>query len=352
MLKPPLQIMDARNSGTTLRLLTGLLSAQRFSSVITGDASLKQRPMGELIEALKRMGGKVRSSNRGGAPVFIFPREEELKGIKYESGVPSAQIKSALLLAGLYAKGETEIKEILPTRDHTERLMKYMGAEIEKRGNVVVLHGGGLRGQSIFVPGDLSSAAFFIVLATLLRGSKIHIHSVGLNHLRIGILEVIQKMGGNILIQYDRNGDEWGEPVGSIQVAFSELTGVEISAPLAVRLVDEIPLVALLATQAQGVTKILGAGMARFKETDRLRAITVELNRMGASIKDFKEGLVIEGPTPLHGQILNSYGDHRIAMTLALAGIIAKGETEIDSMDSVKYSFPGFVNSLKKLGVR
>src|SRR3989338_4292819 len=351
-LKKPSHVLDVANSGTTLRLLTGLLSAQKFSSVITGDRSLVRRPTGELLRLLRSMGAHLQAHESTYAPIYIYPAPEPLKALFCEPTQASAQIKSAVLLAGLYAEGITEIQETVPTRDHTERLLRYFGASLSTSERRIQLQGSltqgsSLQARSIDIPGDLSSASFLIALAILLPNSKLEIPSVGLNPTRMGFLDVITSMGAPLHIT-QKNEDSY-EPVGSLEISSSSLTPTKISGALSVRTMDELPLVALLATQAQGETHISDAKALRTKECDRIHAMTQELRRMGAQIEECEDGWGIAGPTRLQGTGVKSYGDHRIAMTLILAGMIAESETEIDSIDCISVSFPNFLQTLSSL---
>ncbi|MBI3018420.1 MAG: 3-phosphoshikimate 1-carboxyvinyltransferase [Deltaproteobacteria bacterium] len=351
-LKKPSHVLDVANSGTTLRLLTGLLSAQKFSSVITGDRSLVRRPTGELLKLLRSMGAHLQAHEDTYAPIHIYPPRESLKAIFCEPVHPSAQTKSAVLLAGLYAEGVTGIQETVPTRDHTERLLQYLGASLSTREGRLELQGvpfqgSPLQARSIDIPGDLSSAYFLIALTLVLPHSKLEISSVGLNPTRMGFLEALTSMGASL--QCTKESEDSYEPIGSLEVSSSSLTSTKISGALSVRTIDELPLVALLATQAQGETRISDAKALRHKECDRIYAMTQELRRMGAQIEEHEDGWVISGPTRLQGTFVKSYGDHRVAMTLILAGMIAESETEIDSIDCISISFPNFLPTLLTL---
>lgn len=346
-LKKPSHVLDVANSGTTLRLLMGILSAQKFSSVITGDRSLVRRPSGELLKLLRSMGAHLTAHEDTYAPIHVYPAQGPLKAIFCEPAHPSAQTKSALLLAGLTAEGVTEIKETVPTRDHTERLLRYLGASLSIREGRIQLQASPLYAQSINIPGDLSSASFLMALTLLLPNSKLEILSVGLNPTRMGFLNVLTSMGASFHITKE-NTDSF-EPLGSLEVSSSSLTSTNVCGALSVQTIDELPLVALLATQAQGETQLSDAKALRYKECDRIDAMTQELRRMGAQIEERDDGWVISGPTPLQGAQVKSYGDHRIAMTLILAGMIAHGETEIDSVDCISISFPNFLQTLSPL---
>jgi 3-phosphoshikimate 1-carboxyvinyltransferase len=334
-------VLDCQNSGTTMRLLCGLLAGQSFYSVLTGDASLTRRPMDRIIEPLSAMGGEIfaRDSNRYPPLTIIGQR---LVGLShFELPLASAQLKSALLLAGLFAKGKTAIQEPIPCRDHTERMLKDFGAQITVQGNVIEIQGGGeLKARELQVPGDFSSAAFLIASALIVPGSEVKIYNVGLNPTRVGLLSVLERMGAKIQV---RNKRTWAqEPVGDLYVEHSELSGTELGGPVVPSLIDEIPVLTVLATQASGTTVIRDAGELRVKESDRLRALTTELGRLGARIQELPDGLVIQGGRPLVGAKVNSYGDHRIAMALAVAAKAAEGITEIQDSRCVEISFPNF----------
>ncbi|HBQ20895.1 MAG: 3-phosphoshikimate 1-carboxyvinyltransferase [Deltaproteobacteria bacterium GWA2_38_16] len=347
-LKKPSHVLDVGDSGTTLRLLTGILSAQKFSSVITGGDSLVRRPVKELLYLLRSMGAHVEGHEDDSyPPVHLYPVTKKLVAITCKPSTVSAQIKSALLLAGLYVEGQTVIQETIHTRDHTERLLKLFGAAVREVDSKVQLTPSELQGQSVTIPGDISAASFFITLALLLPESELEVEEVGLNFTRTGFLDVIQAMGATCEI--DPLIKDSYEPTGRIFVKASPLKGVTVSKELTIRTIDELPLVALLATQAHGETKILDAGNLRFKESDRLKAVALELSRLGAHIEEEESGLVIQGPTPLKGAKVKSYHDHRMAMMLMLAGMISEGETQIDSIECISKSFPNFLMVLGKL---
>lgn len=345
-LKPPKSTLDAGNSGTTMRLLAGILAGQPFPSTLSGDESLKRRPMGRIIEPLERMGARI-ESHKGRAPLTI--RGGRLKGICYELPVASAQVKSCLLLAGLYAQGETIVVEPIPTRDHTERLLERLGADLRREGNELTVIGGReLEGFEMEVPGDLSSAAFLIAAATLVPKSELVIHDVGVNPTRTGFLECLRAMGEEVEVL--REWEQGGEPVADLVArAASKLRAVEVGGALIPRLIDEIPLLAVLATQAEGTTVIRDARELRFKETDRLRAAALNLQRMGAQVEERPDGLVIPGPQRLKGARIESHGDHRIAMAFAIAALIAEGPTTIEGAEWADISFPGFFELLDTL---
>lgn len=342
--KEPEEILYSGNSGTTVRLLSGLLSGQDFFSILDGDASLRKRPMERVIEPLRKMGAKIYARERDSLlPMAI--KGGNLRGITYELKISSAQVKSAIILSAIFADGETVIKENLRSRDHTERMLKWLGADVKVEDKTIKIKGGSkISGGEIIVPGDISSASFFICGALLLKGSKIAIENVGLNPTRTGILEILKRMGAYIKILDLYN--QCNEEIGEIEVRYSQLKGVEIEGDEIPSIIDEIPLVSLLATQAEGITKIKGAKELRYKESDRIHAICNSLGKMGAKIEENEDGITVEGPTPLRGGRVSSYGDHRIAMTLLIASLIAKGKTIIDNLNCIEISYPNFIKDL------
>ncbi len=338
-------ILDAGNSGTTIRLLSGLLAGLPFESTITGDKSLQKRPMKRIIDPLSQMGAKIFAGDNNKPPISI--KGQKLTPIFYTMPVASAQVKTAIMIAGLLCDGTTTIIEKYQSRDHTERMFKYLGASISTAFPKIEIRGGQLTSADIFVPGDISSAIFFVVAALLVKNSNIKLKNVGLNPTRTGCLTALKKMGANISITPDEIRNE--ELLGTIEVSSSDLKAINIGAEDIPSMIDEIPILALAATQAKGKTIILGAEELRFKESDRLKAITDGLKRLGASIIEKSDGLEIDGPTPLIGAETESYGDHRLAMTMAVAGLIAKGETKINNFEAVNISFPEFMNNLQML---
>lgn len=341
------RIIDVRNSGTTIRLLTGLLSAQPFFSVLSGDSSVRNRPMKRVVEPLRKMGARIQGREEGNkAPLAI--QGGLLMGINYDSPIPSAQVKSALLLAGLYAQGSTEIREPSPSRDHTERMLGLFGAKIEAgKGSAKIVGGEGLRAQEIDIPGDLSSAAFFLVAGLISKDSEITIKGVGINHTRKGIIEILERMGGDLRL--DNLQEISGEPRADITVRSSRLKGVRIDGELVVRSIDELPILCGAAAVAEGETIIQGAGELRVKETDRLRAMANELRRFGVDVEEYPEGIRIVGRERLKGSTSFSYGDHRVAMTLAILGLVTEGKTIVVDTSCIKSSFPGFLELLGRL---
>ena len=346
-LQEPKDILDVGNSGTTIRLLAGLLSGQKFYSVLNGDNSIRRRPMKRVIQPLKLMGANIWGrDNSQLAPLSI--KGSKIRPIRYTLPVASAQVKSALLLAGLYAAGETVIKEPLSTRDHTERMLKIMQADIKISSSEIELRGGKeLKGTEIFIPGDISSAAYFIVAASILKGSQIIIKQVGVNPTRTGIIEILKKMGSKInLLNYQIKSNE---PQADLKIEYSSLKGIEIGEKDVPFLIDELPLIAVIATQAQGKTIVKGAKELRVKETDRIKAIVSELKKMRADIEEREDGFVVKGPSKLKGAVCESYNDHRIAMSLAIAALLAEGKTIIKNPECIDISFPGFKKTLQKL---
>lgn len=346
-LKEPEDIIDVGNSGTTIRLLIGLLAAQRFFSVITGDSSIRRRPMKRVVRPLRMMGAEIYGRDGGDlAPIAISGRR--LNPINYPMPVASAQVKSALLLASLYANGKGLIIEPVRSRDHTERMLTFFGANIDVKGLSVSIEGDqNLNAQKVEVPGDISSAAFFIVAATVIDGSEIIIKKVGINPTRSGILDILKEMGADIRIDNKRIVS--GEPVADICVRSSRLKGVEIKGDIIPRVIDEIPILCIAASLAEGETVIRDAGELRVKETDRISAMVIELKRIGVSAEEMPDGLRIAGGKPMSGCTCLSYGDHRIAMSLAIAGLVAGGETIIEDTECINTSFPGFEKLLIEL---
>jgi 3-phosphoshikimate 1-carboxyvinyltransferase len=339
--------IDAGNSGTTARLLAGFSAGRTARCRIDGDASLRARPMARVAEPLVRMGARVTLSDGGTLPALI--EGGALRAISYVMPVPSAQVKSAILIAALAAEGDTTVVERTPTRDHTEIMMRTMGAEISRDSDGITLRGGSrLEGVSITVPGDFSSAAFFIVAALLVPGSRVHLPFTGVNPRRIALLSVLQAMGARASIETLQT--ESAEPAGDIVAAHSELEAarVEDAATIAA-LIDEIPVLAVAATQAHGRTTIRGAAELRLKESDRIAAMARNLRRLGARVEEFDDGLAVEGPTRLRGAQVSSFGDHRVAMAMAVAGLVAEGRTEIDDASVVGVSYPHFFRDLRAL---
>ncbi|MDD2372660.1 MAG: 3-phosphoshikimate 1-carboxyvinyltransferase [Syntrophomonadaceae bacterium] len=347
-LKEPNRVLDCGNSGTTMRLLTGVLSAQPFFSVLTGDHSLNQRPMRRVIEPLQLMGAELQGRQGGNYPPLAI-KGGKLKGINYSSPVASAQVKTAILLAALNANGVTEIWEPEKSRDHSENMLAAMGASIQVDGlGIQIQSGQELSALEFLVPGDISAAAFFLVAATIVPGSELKICDIGVNPTRTGIIEVLQQMGANIKLENQRTIG--GEKMADIIVTASQLKGVKIEGEIIPRLIDELPVLAVAMAVAEGESEVREAGELRIKETDRIAAICGELGKMGVAIAELEDGFRIKGKEQqLQGVRVDSHGDHRIAMSLAVAGLIAEGETIIGNAEAVNISFPSFWNTLEKI---
>lgn len=344
----PDDTIDAGNSGTTARLLSGILSGQDFFSSITGDPYLRTRPMDRVVIPLSLMGARIWGrDNAKKLPLAILGTK--LRGINYRLPMASAQVKSAILLAGLYAEGETEIVEPEPTRDHTERMLSHFGVRIEKDGCTIKVRGPQKLGpgRELSIPADISSAAFFVVAALINPNSEILIKNVGLNPSRTGVLEVLKRMEGDIEVVNRR--EENGEYIGDLLAKSSTLKAAEIGGEIIPRTIDELPIIAVAACYAEGQTVIRDAKELRVKETDRIRAMTLELRKFGADIDEQDDGMVITGREILKGTTCSSWGDHRIAMALAVAATRAEGTTQIKDAECVSVSFPGFFDILKAL---
>ncbi len=339
-------VLNAGNSGTTTRMLAGLLSAQPFLSVITGDASLRSRPMGRVIHPLKLMGAQIWArKNDTQAPLVI--RGGELHGLSYTLPVARAQLKSALLLAGLHAEGQTVLVEPVVSRDHSERMLKAMGAPITARGTSVTISAGTLKAMDLVVPGDISSAAFWLVAGAIHPDARIKVLNTGINPTRDGIIQVLRAMGASLKVENERIVS--GEPVADITVESSRLKGIKISGAVIPRVIDELPVVAVAAAAAQGTTTIKDAGELRVKESDRISATVSQLSRLGADIEELPDGMVIHGGKKLRGALCRSHHDHRLAMSLAVAALIAEGETGIDGAEAASISYPAFWQELERL---
>ena len=350
-LQEPETPLDCINSGTTARLTTGLLAGQPFFSVLTGSPQLRKRPMGRVTEPLGRMGARIFGRDQGRLlPLALVG--SPLQGIEYHLPVASAQVKSAILLAGLYARGLTVIKEPGPARDHTERMLVSMGAPIERKGAYISSEQPAreLSPLDITVPGDFSSAAFLLAAGAIIPGSDILIRNVGVNPTRRGLLDALVAMGADITL--DRWRESGGEPVGDLHIRFSELRAIELGGEQIVTLIDELPVLAVIATQARGETIVRDAGELRVKETDRIATTVTELRKLGADIEERPDGFIVRGPTPLTGARVWSHGDHRLAMALTVAGLAARGVTTVEEIACAADSFPGFVDTLRSVGAK
>ena len=346
-LTEPEQPLDCGNSGTGLRLLAGVLAGQSFCSILTGDASLRSRPMGRVVNPLRMMGATIQG-RKGGALAPLAIQGGALKGITYHSPVSSAQIKSVVLLAGLFAEGETRFSEPLPSRDHTERLFRSLGIPCEVKGQTLVLSGHPtFAAKDLVVPGDVSAAAFFIVGASLVPDSEITIVNVGLNPARTGILEVLGEMGADIRILNRR--DQGGEPVGDLVVRHAPLRGLSISSTQVPTMIDEFPIFCVAAALAEGETTVTGAEELRVKETDRIHTMATELTKLNVAVQETPDGFILQGRATVKGGPCLSHGDHRVAMALAIAALAGNTPTTIHDTDCIATSYPQFHDNLLDL---
>lgn len=348
-LQAPATALDCHNAGTCMRLIAGILAGQRFASVLDGSAQLRKRPMRRITEPLRLMGAQI-EDNAGRAPLRIAPAA--LQGVTYEMPVASAQVKSAVLLAGLYAHGVTRVRQPGPARDHTERMLQAMGLAVDSDGSWISLQpptgDQALRALDLTVPGDISSAAFVLIAAAITPHSQVVIENVGLNDTRTGLLGLLQAMGAPIQAQNRR--ESGGEPVGDLTTTFAEMHGAEAGGDVVVRAIDEFPIWAVAASQAAGRSVLRDAAELRVKEVDRIARLAGELRRMGIGVEEREDGFVIEGPTRPRGARVDSHGDHRLGMALAVAALVADGPTTIDGADCISDSFPGFVPTMQRLG--
>lgn len=350
-LTAPAGILDCGNSGTTTRLLSGVLAAQHFNSVLSGDASIQRRPMKRIMIPLRAMGADITSvSGNDCAPLSVHGKQ--LYGIHFNSPIASAQVKSAVLLAGLYASGQTTVTEPALSRDHTERMLRSFGAKVltgnfEDRSSVTVTETQNLYGTEISVPGDISSAAFFLVGASIVPGSEVVLRNVGINPTRDGVISALRAMGAKIEVLEVRNEDS--EPAADLLVRYAPLHGTEIGGALIPRLIDELPVLAAAAAVAEGRTVIRDAAELKVKESNRIRTMAEGLSRLGAKVEETEDGLIIDGGAALHGGAVESYSDHRIAMSFAILSLVIDGEVRISDPDCVNISAPTFYEDLKSL---
>lgn len=347
-LKPAEEAIDVGNSGTTIRLMMGILAGQDFTTTLFGDDSLAKRPMNRVMLPLREMGAKLTGDQGSEFPPITIEGTTALKPIKYQLPMASAQVKSAILFAALQAQGTSRIIEKEPTRNHTEEMIKQFGGHIETTADEKTITVSGpqtFRGQEVVVPGDISSAAFFLVAGAIVPNSRIRMTNVGVNPSRTGILTVMENMGADLVTS---EVDEQNQSA-TLTIATSSLQGVTIEGAIIPKLIDELPIIALLATQAQGTTVIKDAEELKVKETNRIDATAEELRKMGADITPTEDGLLIKGPTPLHGAEVDSRGDHRIGMMLAVASLIAQGETELLRPEAINVSYPNFFADLASL---
>lgn len=350
-LTAPDGILDCGNSGTTTRLLSGVLAAQHFDSVLSGDASIQRRPMKRVITPLRAMGADISSvAGNDCAPLSVHGKQ--LYGIHFNSPIASAQVKSAVLLAGLYASGQTTVTEPALSRDHTERMLRSFGAKVltgsfEDRPSVTVTETQNLYGTDISVPGDISSAAFFLVGASIVPGSEVVLRNVGINPTRDGVISALRAMGAGIEVLEVRNEDS--EPAADLLVRYAPLHGTEIGGALIPRLIDELPVLAAAAAVAEGRTVIRDAAELKVKESNRIRTMAEGLSRLGATVRETEDGLIIDGGASLRGGAVESYSDHRIAMSFAILSLVTDGEVKISDPDCVKISAPSFYEDLRSL---
>jgi 3-phosphoshikimate 1-carboxyvinyltransferase len=347
-LKAPADALYLGNSGTSMRLMSGLLAGQSFDITLTGDASLSGRPMQRVVGPLTTMGARIDATATGTAPLQIHG-SANLSGINYDMPVASAQVKSSLLLAGLYASGRTCVSEPAPTRDHTERMLTGMGYAVQREGNRVCLEGGGvLHGIAIDIPADISSAAFFLVGASIAPGSELVLEHVGMNPTRTGIIDILQRMGADISVMNEQ--DVGGEPVADLRVKSAPLNGIEIPPELVPLAIDEFPVIFVAAACAQGRTVLTGAEELRVKESDRIQVMADGLQSLGVNAQATADGMIIEGG-PMDAGRIDSHGDHRIAMAFSMAALRASGDIEINNCTNVNTSFPGFVEQAGRVGL-
>jgi len=345
--RAPASPLDAGNSGTTMRLLAGILAGQSFEAELTGDASLRSRPMDRIVEPLSQMGARIAALGDGRFPPLRITGGP-LRGISYTLPVASAQVKSAVLLAGLFARGETTVVEPNPTRDHTERMLAALGAPVRRDDGRVSIGAAALRGREIRVPGDMSSAAFLLAAAAARPGSELTVEDVGLNPTRTGVLDVLRAFGAVVDVRL--SGEHNGEPVGAVTIRGHPLRGVRIGGRLIPRVIDELPVLCVLATIAEGETVISDAAELRVKESDRIAVIARGLRALRGEVKEHADGLTVYG-SPLHGGRVASTGDHRIAMAFAVAGLLAQGPVTVGEAECIAVSFPEFVDVLRSVTV-
>ena len=334
------------NSGTTTRLLSGILAGQSFTSTMNGDATIQRRPMGRVMKPLREMGASIEGKDDNFCPLTMHP--SELHGIEYRLPVASAQLKSAILLAGLYAEGQTTVIEPAPSRDHTERMFRALGVEIETNGNAITLNPPeDLHAVDIAVPSDISSAAYFLVAGAIVPGSELTIKNVGVNPTRTGIIDVLRDMGADIT---ESNFREEAEPVCDLTVRYSRLHGTEIGGAIIPRLIDELPVIAVAAAFAEGETVIRDAQELKVKESNRIASMVAELSKAGVDVEETDDGMIIRGGEKPHGASFETYKDHRIAMSLAILGLAAEGASRIDEPEVVAISYTDFFGTIAKLG--
>lgn len=346
-LKEPDNIIDCGNSGTTMRLMTGLLAGQSFFSVLSGDASLRSRPMQRIIDPLRMMGAEISGRSEGQyAPLAISGTA--LSPIEYTQPIASAQVKSSILLAGLSISGPTTVYEPGRSRDHTERMFQHFGIPFEQKGGGASVSGGNsFTAKKIIVPGDISSAAFFLVAGSIIEGSEITLHNVGVNPTRTGILDILLKMGADIKVETQES--LCNEPLATLIVRSSPLRGIEIGSAMILRAIDEFPILCIAAARAEGETIIRGARELRVKESDRIASMAAALRGMGVTVETYDDGIRIEGKSDWQGCKCKTSGDHRVAMSMSIAGLLTEAGNDIDDLDCINTSFPGFIDHLSAL---
>jgi len=346
-LREPDDVLDCQNSGTTMRIIAGILAGQPFLSILTGDASLRSRPMDRVIEPLRQMGAELSARANDRLPPMTI-RGGNLRGIRYRQRVASAQVKSAVLLAGLYAEGKTVVEEPGPSRDHTERMLRAMGVDVRREGPAISVQPvDALSPIDINVPGDVSSAAFWLVAAAAHPDADLLLVGVGINPTRTGMIDALRKMGANIDVLEERSVGE--EPVADLRVRSAGLTGVEVGDELVLRMMDELPVFAIAACAAQGRTVVRDAEELRVKESDRIATLVPQLRALGVEIEERPDGFVIEGGKSMHGASVTGSGDHRMTMALAVAGLLADGETRVQDGNAVGVSYPAFWRDLEEI---
>ena len=343
----PTDVLDAGNSGTTMRLMLGALAGSPFAVTLTGDASLRSRPMRRVADPLRQMGAQI-IGRQGGNMAPLTMTGGQLEGQSFRTTVASAQVKSAIILAGLRASGETRVEEPALSRDHTERMLRGFGVEVHSQGTTSSVHGGGrLTGQTVLVPGDISSAAFLLVLGSLMGRGELILTDVGVNPTRTGILDALQAMGADI--EVSDVSDVCGEPRATLRVRPARLKGIEIGGSMIPRLIDEIPILAVAACLAEGETVIRDAAELRIKESDRIRSVAEGLNALGAKVEELPDGLRIQGQPSLRGGSVSSLGDHRLAMAWAIAGLLSKEGVSVENMEAAEVSYPDFLAVIKQV---
>ncbi len=347
-LAAPASAVDCGNSGTTMRLLTGILAGRGLRATLVGDTSLSQRPMGRIAEPLRTMGASI-GLRSGHAPVNIFPNQS-LRGITYTLPVPSAQVKSCILLAGLYASGTTTVVEPVPSRDHTERMLGLPVVELDDLRHIVARPAHAVAPITMALPRDFSAAAFFLVAGSIAGGGPLRMPGVGLNPTRSALLAVLREMGADIRVSAQANVG--GEPIGDLEVHPATLRGISIGGDVIPNLIDEVPVLAVAAACAKGRTSLTGAAELRVKECDRIHATVTNLRAFGVDIEEYDDGFAVQGGKPLVGARVDSFADHRIAMAMGIAGLVARGQTIITQSEVAKVSFPQFWDTLNSIAIR